>query len=96
MQEESVSFLSGDKKQFKINNNLTRIGKDPQSDIFVKGFGVGKTSAIINKMKDGWHISYVEGLSRPQVNNKPLKKSTKLENMDIIVIGSTKLQFFII
>jgi pSer/pThr/pTyr-binding forkhead associated (FHA) protein len=90
-----LSFLSGNKKQFKINNNLTRIGKDPQSDILVKGFGVGKTAAIINKMPDGWHISYVEGLSRPQVNNKPLKKSMKLENMDIVVIGSTKVQFFI-
>ena len=84
------------KVQFKINNNLTRIGKDPQSDILVKGFGVGKTAAIINKFPDGWHINYVEGLSRPRVNNKTLKKSIELENLDIVVIGSTKLQFFIL
>ena len=91
-----LSYLSGNKKQFKINDNLTRIGKDPQSDILVKGFGVGKTAAIINKFPDGWHINYVEGLSRPRVNNKTLKKSIELENLDIVVIGSTKLQFFIL
>ena len=90
-----LTYLSGSRKQFKINDRLTRIGKDPQSDILVKGFAVGKTAAAINKLPDGWHISYVEGLSRPRVNNKILKKSIKLENLDIIVIGSAKLQFFI-
>ena len=91
-----LSYFSGNKKQFKINDNVTRIGKDPQSDVVAKGFAVGKTAAAINKLPDGWHISYVEGLSRPRVNNKILKKSMKLENLDIIVIGSTKLQFFIL
>ena len=91
-----LSYLSGNKKQFKINDKLTRIGKDPQSDILVKGFAVGKTAAAINKLPDGWHISYVEGLSRPRVNNKTLKKSIKLENLDVVVIGWTKLQFFIL
>ena len=91
-----ISYLSGNKKQFNINDRLTRIGKDPQSDIVVKGFAVGKTAAAINKLPDGWHISYIEGLSRPRVNNKTLKKSIKLENFDIVAIGSTKLQFFIL
>lgn len=91
-----LSYLSGNKKQYEINANLTRIGKDPQSDILAKGFAVGKTAAVINKLPDGWHISYVEGLSRPRVNNKTVKKSIKLENYDIVVIGSTKLQFFIL
>ena len=91
-----ISYLSGTKKQFNINDRLTRIGKDPQSDIVVKGFAVGKTAAAINKLPDGWHISYIGGLSRPRVNNKTLKKSIKLENFDIVAIGSTKLQFFIL
>ena len=91
-----ISYLAGNKKQIKINDNLTRIGKDPQSDVIVTGLGVGKTAATISKLPDGWHISYVEGFSRPRVNNKILKKSIKLENLDLIVIGSTKLQFFIL
>jgi len=91
-----LSYLSGNKKQFKINDHLTRIGKDPQSDVLVNGLAVGKTAATINKLPDGWHLSYVEGLSRPRVNKKILKKSIKLENLDIILIGSTKLQFFIV
>jgi hypothetical protein len=74
---------------------MIRIGKDPDSDISVKGLGVGKTSAVMNKLPDGWHINYVEGLSKPRINNRILKKTAKLKNLDIIKIGSTKLQFLL-
>ena len=90
-----LSYLSGKKQNIPLNAKMIRIGKDSNSDILVKGFRVGKTSAVINKLPDGWHINYVEGISRPRVNNKALKNSAKLNNLDIIKIGSTKLQFLI-
>jgi pSer/pThr/pTyr-binding forkhead associated (FHA) protein len=90
-----LTFLSERKKDLELNDKSVRIGKDPQSDILVKGFAVGKTSAVINKMPDGWYINYVGGLSKPRLNNKPIKKSIKLEKLDVISIGSTKLQFLI-
>ncbi|MHA2218003.1 MAG: FHA domain-containing protein [Candidatus Hodarchaeales archaeon] len=91
-----LSYLSEKKEHINLNDNLIRIGKDPKSDVLVKSFTVGKTAAIINKLADGWYISYVGGFSRPRVNNKILKKSYKLNNLDIIAIRSTKLQFIIL
>ena len=90
-----LSFLSENKEDLELNAKSVRIGKDPQSDILIKSFAVGKTSAVINKLPDGWYINYVGGLSKPRLNNKIFKKSVKLKNLDIISIGSTKLQFLI-
>lgn len=90
-----LSYVTGKKQNIQLNAKMIRIGKDSDSDILVKGFSIGKTSAIINRLPDGWHISYVAGFSKPRVNEKPLKKSIKLNNLDIITIGSTKLQFLI-
>jgi pSer/pThr/pTyr-binding forkhead associated (FHA) protein len=90
-----LSYLSGNKKDVRLMDNLIKIGKDAKSDVLVKGFGVGKTAAVINKMANDWYISYVRGLSKPQVNSAPLKKAVKLNNFDIITIGSTELQFIL-
>jgi len=90
-----LSYLSGNKKDVRLMDNLIKIGKGSKSDVLVKGFGVGKTAAVINKMANGWYISYVRGLSKPHVNSAPLKKAIKLNNFDIITIGSTELQFIL-
>ena len=90
-----LSYLSGNKKNVRLMDNLIKIGKDAKSDVLVKGFGVGKTAAVINKLANGWYISYVRGLSKPHVNSAPLKKAVKLNNFDIITIGSTELQFIL-
>ncbi len=88
-------FLTERQSDIELNMKSVRIGKDPQSDILVKGFAVGKTSAVINKLPDGWYINYVGGLSKPRINNSPIKEPLKLKKLDIISIGSTKLQFLI-
>ena len=90
-----LSYLSGNKKDVRLMDNLIKIGKDAKSDVLVKGFGVGKTAAVINKMANDWYISYVQGFSKPHVNSAPLKKAIKLNNFDIITIGSTELQFIL-
>ena len=90
-----LSYLTGNKMRIQLNGNLIKIGKDPKSDVWVNGFGLGKTAAVINKMTNGWYISYVGGLSKPRVNNAILKQPVKLKNFDIIKIGSTKLQFLL-
>ena len=88
-----LSYLSGNKKDVQLIDDLIKIGKDSKSDVFVKGIGVGKTAAVINKTADGWYISYVRGFSKPRVNSAPLMKAIKLNNLDIITVGSTQLQF---
>ena len=90
-----ISYLTGTKMRIQLNGNLIKIGKDPKSDVLVNGFGIGETAAVINKMSDGWYISYVGGFSKPRVNDTILKKPIKLKNFDIIKIGSTKLQLLL-
>ncbi len=90
-----LSYLSGNKMRVQLNGNLIRIGKDPKSDVLVKGFGIGKTAAAITKMTNGWYISYVGGFLKPRVNKITLKKPIKLNNFDIIAIGSTRFQFLL-
>ena len=90
-----LSYLNGKKTLIQLSGNLVKIGRDPKSDVLVNGFGLGKTAAVINKMTDGWYISYVGGFSKPRVNNTILKKPVKLKNFDIIKFGSTKLQFLL-
>lgn len=87
--------LSGDKRRVQLNGNLIRIGKDPKSDFLVKGIGIGKTAATINKMTNGWYINYVGGFLKPRVNKITVKKPIKLNNFDIITIGSTRFQFLL-
>jgi len=60
----------------------------------VRGLFVGRTSVTISKRPDGFYLSYVGGLSRPKLNDKTVKQSAILNDLDIIDIGSTKLQFF--
>jgi hypothetical protein len=91
-----LSYLTGKKEKIQLKNPMIRIGKDPNSDVLISGFGVGKTSAVLNLSPDGWYINYVEGFFKPRINNKILKESIKLNNLDIIKIGSTKLQFLIL
>ena len=90
-----LSYLSKNQNNLRLNTKLVRLGKAPDSDVLVKGFGIGKKAAVITKSSDGWYISYVEGLSKPRVNGKILKSTAKLKNLDIIAIGSTKLQFLL-
>lgn len=89
----SLLFLTGEKKKVEISKKVTKIGKDPDSDILVKGFMVGKTAAAIEEMASGYHLSYVGGMIKPKVNGKTVKSSILLKNLDIISIGQTKIQF---
>jgi len=91
-----LSYLTGKKETVQINAQMLRIGKDPNSDILAKGIGVGKTAAVINCLPDGWYIKYVGGFLKPRVNDKALKSSVQLNNLDIIAVGGLKLQFLIL
>ena len=87
-----LSYLSGKKEPIQLAKKSIKIGKDAKSDVLVQGFGVGKTAAVINKVANFWYISYVQGFTKPRVNSAILKKTLKLNNLDIISIGSTKFQ----
>ena len=94
--KESVStltYLAGGQGKFRLTKKTTTIGKHPKSDIVVKGLWVGKTAVSISKRPDGYYLCYLGGLSKPKVNETPIKQVIILKDSDVIDIGSTKLQF---
>ncbi len=89
-----LTYLAGGSGKIKLTGKLTKIGKHPSSDIIVKGLLIGRTAATISRRPDGYYLSFVGGLSKPKLNDKTLKKSALLADLDVIDIGSTKLQFY--
>jgi hypothetical protein len=89
-----LTFLVGGEGTLALKQKVVKIGKDAASDILVKGWNIGKTAATISRTRDGYFFSYVSGLAKPKINDKKAsKKPQKLSELDIISIGSTKLQF---
>ncbi len=89
-----LTYLAGGSGKIKLTGKITKIGKHPASGIIIKGLLIGQTAATISKRPDGFYLSYVSGLTKPKVNEKIVKQSTILNDLDIICFGSTKLQFF--
>jgi len=71
------------------------LGKASTSDIVLKGLGVGANAGIIEKLTDGWHLSYVGGLAKLRVNGKFSKKPVRLKEFDIISLGRTRMQVLV-
>lgn len=90
-----LAYLSGGHGKLDLSNKLIKIGKDPTSEIVVKGLFVGGTAATISRRPDGYYLSCAGGFSKPRVNDQTVKKSIMLQDLDVIAIGSVKLQFFI-
>lgn len=88
-----LAFLAGGHGKIDLSNRITRIGKHPECDVVIKGMWVGQTAATISKRSDGFYISYVGGMSRPKINDKAIKHSVILSDLDVIDIGPAKLQF---
>lgn len=89
----ALVFLEGGTGEVVLENKLIKIGKDPLSDVFVGGLLVGKTAAAISNRTSGYYLSYVGGLAKPKVNGEAVRESVKLEEFDVIGIGSAKMQF---
>jgi pSer/pThr/pTyr-binding forkhead associated (FHA) protein len=91
----ALTYLAGGKGQIELTRKITSIGKDPTSDIVIKGLLINPTAVIITKKADGFHLSNIGGRPKPKVNGEPVQKSISLYDQDIIEIGSVRLQFSI-
>jgi pSer/pThr/pTyr-binding forkhead associated (FHA) protein len=89
-----ITYLAGGEGTLALKQKVTKIGKDAASDIVVKKRTVGKTAATISRTRNGYYFSFVSGFAKPKVNGKKVThKRVKLNELDIIQIGSLKLQF---
>lgn len=90
-----LSFLAGGEGEYILSKKITKIGKDAGNDIILGGMTMGKVAATISMMPNGYQISFVGGMTKPKVNDKPVKESVKLEEFDTITIGSMKAKFIL-
>jgi pSer/pThr/pTyr-binding forkhead associated (FHA) protein len=90
-----LTFLSGEKRELVLGHAPVRIGKSSNAEIVVRGFGVGSTAAVINRLEDGWFLSYVGGLARVRVNGEVVKASVRLNRLDVISLKRTAIQFLL-
>jgi len=93
-----VQYISGPLmgKVIELKSSLTSIGKGDGCKIKVKGLLVGKQAAVITRRPTGYHITYLEGMSKLKVNGEVVGSSPRvLKDGDIIELSDTKLEFFI-
>jgi pSer/pThr/pTyr-binding forkhead associated (FHA) protein len=88
-----LSYISGGTGDVLLEKEIIRIGKDPASDIVIKGIMIGKCALVIQKTSKGYVAIPGEGFARPKINYKIIKSETELNEFDVIDIGSAKLQF---
>lgn len=83
-------------KVIPLKSSLTSIGKGDNCKIKVKGMLVGKQAAVITRRPTGYHIAYLEGMTKPKVNGETLTEAPRtLNDGDIIELSDTKLEFYI-
>ena len=87
--------MTGGLGTVELTRKITTIGKDPTSDIVVKGLLVSPTAVTVHRRSGGFYLDYIGGLPRPKINDQTIKDSTRLNQLDIIEIGSTRLQISI-
>jgi pSer/pThr/pTyr-binding forkhead associated (FHA) protein len=92
-----LGFLDGTSlREVELTRNRITIGNAEGSDIRLPGLFIGSTAAVITRNPRGYMITFVGGLSNLKVNGEIVKDTIRLKDMDLIKIGSHRLQFYII
>lgn len=88
-----LSFLKGGQGDVIIGDGGIKIGRDSDSDIFLRGFMTGRSTVMILNSGDGYFLSCEKSKKKTKVNGTTIKGTIKLSNSDVIEIGSIKLIF---
>ena len=92
-----LGFLDGTSlREVELTRNRITIGNAEGSDIRLPGLFIGSTAAVITRNPRGYMITFVGGLSKLKVNGEIVKDTIRLKDMDLIKIGSHRLQFYIV
>ena len=91
-----LTFLAGGSGRYEMAKSLVTIGRTRRSDIVIGGFFAflaGDPAAAISKTPQHYYISSVNGWIKPKVNGKAIHGPVRLNDMDVIKIGTVVLQF---
>ena len=90
-----LTYLSGGEGRLDLSQKLITIGKDPTSEIVVKGFFIGWTAATISRRPDGYYLSHAGGMVKPRINGQRVQTPVLLQDLDLVQIGPVRLKFFL-
>jgi pSer/pThr/pTyr-binding forkhead associated (FHA) protein len=79
---------------FLIDRDLTAVGRDPGSDVFLDDVTVSRKHAEIRRQPDGFFVHDLGSLNGTYVNRERVDL-TKLANGDEIQVGRYRLAFFV-
>lgn len=84
-----------DKKDYRLTERVTTIGKDQNAGIRLKGFFSPKVAALVNRKKEGYFIAPADSKKTLKINGKETAERYELKDGDIIELSGCKLQFYI-
>ena len=79
--------------RFLINEDQTRVGRAPESEIFLDDVTVSRRHAEISRLKDGFRIHDTGSLNGTYLNGTVITES-ELNSGDEVQIGKFRLHFF--
>jgi hypothetical protein len=80
--------------KFVLDNDVTKAGRHPDSDIFLDDVTVSRRHAEIQHDTDGYRLRDVGSLNGTYLNRERIESEAPLQNGDELQIGKFKLVFF--
>ena len=80
--------------KFVLDNDVTKAGRHPDSDIFLDDVTVSRRHAEVAHGKDGYLLRDVGSLNGTYLNRERIESEAPLRNGDELQIGKFKLVFF--
>lgn len=84
---------SKERREHKLNKDVTVIGKSPASDVVLKGFLIPQMAATIKREGGSYYITGYGGWIKVNVNGRMIGKNWKLYPNDTIEIRNVKIIF---
>lgn len=91
-----IAFLAGAQGRLDLTKSLVTIGRTRHCDIVISGFLsflAGDPAAAISKTPQYHYLSSVSGWIKPKVNGQTIKRPVRLNDMDVIKIGTLVFQY---
>ena len=77
---------------FELEGEQTRIGRNPDADVFLDDVTVSRNHALLVRRRDGLYIDDLGSLNGTYINRRRIE-SHRLENGDELQIGKYKLTY---
>jgi hypothetical protein len=87
---------TAEKREFKLIDRVTAIGKDSSAAIRLRGFFTPKVVALVNRRKEGYFISPTAKNKLPKVNGITINDRCNLNDGDIVEVPGLTMQFYLI